>query len=120
MMKFIYLANTMVFNFLLKKRMSVLITGFIQSLLKIDFVLFPNNVMIHWSSVKTSDHWNTNFSKREKWGFEILGTKGILAQQSGLGLRWLDSPFFPQKDDTVKWQDPPAPANWRTASLSGW
>ncbi len=73
---------------------------------------FPNAVTVHWTSVKTGDHWNTSFSKREKWGFEILGTKGIIAQQSGSGSAWLDSPFLAQKDDTVKWRDLPQPTNW--------
>jgi predicted dehydrogenase len=70
---------------------------------------FPSNVMVHWSSLKRTDHWNTNFSKREKWAFEILGTKGIIAHQAGLDFAWLDSPFFGHVNDDVKWQPLPLP-----------
>lgn len=73
---------------------------------------FPGNLPVSWSSAQRADHWNTNFSPREKWAFEILGTKGILAYQSGFGFAWLDSPFFAHKDETTKWQDLPSPANW--------
>jgi predicted dehydrogenase len=73
---------------------------------------FPNNLAVHWCSVKTGDHWNTSFAKRDKWAFEILGTKGILAYQSGLEFAWLDAPFLAQKDEVVKWKDLPAPADW--------
>jgi predicted dehydrogenase len=73
---------------------------------------FRNNLAIHWSSVKTGDPWNTSAVKGEKWAFEILGTKGILAYQSGLEFAWLDSPFLAQKDGAVKWKDLPAPADW--------
>jgi predicted dehydrogenase len=69
---------------------------------------FPKNVMVHWSSVKRSDQWNASSSK---WAFEILGTKGILAEQSGGDLLWLDSPFLAHKEDAVKWQPLPSPAN---------
>jgi predicted dehydrogenase len=62
---------------------------------------FKNNLVINWASVKRGDHWNTNFSKREKWAFEILGTKGIIAYQSGLDFAWLDSPFLAHKDATT-------------------
>lgn len=73
---------------------------------------FPRNLAIHWSSVKTDDHWNTSFSKREKWAFEILGTKGIIAYQSGLEFAWLDSPFLALLDGAVKWQSLPKPSDW--------
>jgi predicted dehydrogenase len=73
---------------------------------------FPANVMVHWNSVKTADHWNTSFSRRDKWAFEILGTKGILAYQSGGSFVWLNSPFFTSQDDGVGWQPLPQPANW--------
>lgn len=62
---------------------------------------FKNNLVINWASVKRNDHWNTNFSKREKWSFEILGTRGIIAYQSGLDFAWIDSPFFAHKDGTT-------------------
>lgn len=62
---------------------------------------FKNNLVVNWASVKRNDHWNTNFSKREKWAFEILGTKGIIAYQSGYEFGWLGSPFFAHKDGTT-------------------
>jgi predicted dehydrogenase len=71
---------------------------------------FPGDVMVHWSSVKRSDAWNTGVLPRERWAFEILGTKGILAQQSEFA--WLNSPFLEHKQDGVEWQDLPQPARW--------
>lgn len=73
---------------------------------------FPKNVTVHWSSITTQDQWNTSFSKREKWAFEIFGTKGIIAYQSGLEFAWLDSPFLAHKDGAVQWQPLPQPADW--------
>ncbi|MBI5383236.1 MAG: Gfo/Idh/MocA family oxidoreductase [Verrucomicrobia bacterium] len=74
---------------------------------------FPKSVVAHWSSVKRNDHWNTNFApKREKWAFEILGTKGVIAYQSGVEFLWLDSPFLAQKDAAAKWQPLPAPSGF--------
>jgi predicted dehydrogenase len=73
---------------------------------------FPAGIMVHWDSVKSPDHWNTNFSRREKWAFEILGTKGILAYQSGGDFAWLDSPFFTNEDEKVRWRPLPAPARF--------
>jgi predicted dehydrogenase len=73
---------------------------------------FRPNLAVHWSSVKTGDPWNTSAVKGEKWAFEILGSKGILAYQSGLEFAWLDSPFLAQKDAAAKWRDLPAPADW--------
>ena len=71
---------------------------------------FPHDIMVHWSSVKRSDHWNTNAFPCEKWALEILGTKGILAQQSDFA--WLDSPFLQHKNDGVQWRDLPRPSHW--------
>ena len=73
---------------------------------------FPNNVTVHWASVKTSDRWNITPSQPEKWAFEILGTKGIIAYQSGVEFGWLDSPYFLHQSDGVSWQPLPQPANW--------
>lgn len=73
---------------------------------------FPGNLLVHWSSIKTSDHWNTPFTKREKWTFEILGTKGIIGYQSGLDFRWFDSPFLIATDESVKWKPLPEPDPW--------
>lgn len=69
---------------------------------------FPNNLMVHWDSVKTGDHFNTRFSSRENWAFEIFGTKGIIAFQAGFGFSWLNSPYLTHKDET-RWRDLPAP-----------
>jgi hypothetical protein len=42
----------------------------------------------------------------------MLGTRGILAQQSGPGFLWLASPFLAHKDNAVQWKPLPQPANW--------
>ncbi len=73
---------------------------------------FPQNLVVHWSSVKTADHWNTNFSRAEKWAFEILGTKRVVAYQSGIEFAYLDSPFLLQKTNEVRWQALPEPERW--------
>jgi predicted dehydrogenase len=73
---------------------------------------FARNPVAHWGSVTTGDRWNTKFSDRENWAFEIHGTKGILAYQSGFGFAWLDSPFLAHRNDAVRWQELPAPADW--------
>ena len=73
---------------------------------------FPKNVTVQWSSVKTSDGWNTTASQPEKWAFEILGTKGIIACQSGADFGWLNSPFLLHRADGVSWQPLPQPSNW--------
>ncbi len=75
-------------------------------------IAFPNNIFCHWTSVKTSDHWNTNFSKREKWRFDINGTKAMLAYQSGLEAAIWNSPFPAHTDGSVTWKDLPEPQNW--------
>jgi predicted dehydrogenase len=69
---------------------------------------FPNNIGISWSSVRTDDDWNSRKMKVERGGFEIHGSKRIIAYQVGVGFVWLDSPFLPQKDESVKWQKFPA------------
>jgi predicted dehydrogenase len=72
---------------------------------------FPANLMVRWDSVNTGDQWNTRFSPRDNWAFEIFGTQGIIAYQSGFGFAWLNSPFLAHKDNT-RWQDLPKPKNW--------
>jgi predicted dehydrogenase len=66
----------------------------------------PNNVMFHWSSVKTTAPWG---GKGGRWAFEILGTKRILAYQDGLGFVGLDSPFLAHPDAAMKWRPLPEP-----------
>ncbi len=73
---------------------------------------FPKNVQMFWTSQKTGDKWNTNFSKREKWGFEVVGTKRVVVYQSGFGFAFLDSPFLAHLDEASKWQPLPEPANY--------
>lgn len=68
---------------------------------------FPRDVTVHWASVTRGDGWNGG-GGRERWAFEILGTKGILAWQAATGVMWLDSPFFAHNDPPVAWK--PAPA----------
>lgn len=70
---------------------------------------FPGNLGITWSSVRAADGWNLRSSPRERWAFEILGTKGIVAYQSGVGFRWSDSPFFLRGEEGTGWQPLPAP-----------
>lgn len=74
---------------------------------------FPKNIYCTWYSFKTDDHWNTNFDKREKWRFEIQGTKGILAYQPGFGAAYYPSPFPAHRDDGIAWQPLPQPKNNR-------
>jgi predicted dehydrogenase len=76
--------------------------------------LFPGNVMVHWSSVKTSDSWNIAPMRRERWAFEILGSKGVVGYQSGLDFRWLESPILIQPEDGATWKrlPEPTPVSW--------
>lgn len=68
---------------------------------------WPDGLVVTWSSKKTSDHWNTPFDRREKWSFEILGTRRIIGYQSDFA--YLDSPFFTNRDDGIRWRPLPAP-----------
>ncbi|HNU52588.1 MAG TPA: Gfo/Idh/MocA family oxidoreductase [Verrucomicrobiota bacterium] len=72
---------------------------------------FPDNTMLHWSSVKRGGDWNTPSAGREKWCLEILGTKGILAYQPNVGFVWLDSPFFAHHTAQPAWTPAPLPQN---------
>lgn len=74
---------------------------------------FTHSIHATWSSIRTADHWNTNFSPREKWAFQITGTKRIIGYQSGFGFAYLDSPFLVQKKDTIQWADLPEPQKWK-------
>jgi predicted dehydrogenase len=69
---------------------------------------FNENVVMHWSSVTTSDDWTTRAFNRGKWAFEIYGSKGIIGYQDGVGFMLLKSPFLMHKDDT-RWQPLPNP-----------
>ena len=74
---------------------------------------FPNNLFCHWTSVKTNDHWNTRFSDRENWRFDVNGTKAIIAHQSVAGAAIWNSPFPAHTDGSVQWTDLPEPSGWR-------
>lgn len=71
---------------------------------------FNNNLVVNWVSIKRNDHWNKNFSKVEKWAFEILGTKGIIFYQSGLDFKWINSPFL---SNSAAITDLPEPDNFQ-------
>jgi len=73
---------------------------------------FANNIGATWYSVKRSDHWNSQFSKRQKWGFEVYGTRRIIGYQSGYGPAYLDSPFLMHPGDRGAWQELPEPQDW--------
>lgn len=70
---------------------------------------FAGNVTATWDSVRTTDDWNQPRGPREHWSFEILGTRRLLAYQSGVGFAWLDSPDWLHPANDVKWQPLPAP-----------
>jgi len=74
---------------------------------------FSHGVIASWQSMKMGpeSEWNTEFQRpREKWSFEVYGTKRILAYQVGLGFRVWDSPFPGPKDEGMTWQAlPPVP-----------
>jgi predicted dehydrogenase len=70
-----------------------------------------DGMVARWSSVTTRDDWTTRRLKRERWAFEILGSRRIVAWQSGIGFRYLDSPFHRHPDASGEWQLlPEAPA----------
>jgi predicted dehydrogenase len=70
---------------------------------------FGRNLLAHWSSLKTGDDWNRTSGPREKWAFEIYGTRRILAYQAGFGFAYLDSPFLAHRDDLARWRELPEP-----------
>lgn len=73
---------------------------------------FRDGLVARWSSVTTKDDWTTRRFRRERWAFEILGSKRIVAWQSGIGFRFLDSPFHLHPDAPADWQPlPDAPAS---------
>lgn len=70
---------------------------------------FPGNVAVTWESVRANDGWNQPRGPREHWAFEILGTRRVLAHQSGAGFAFLDSPHLLHPANDVPWQPLPAP-----------
>lgn len=71
---------------------------------------FAGNVAATWESVSAKDAWNQPPGPREHWSFEILGTRRVLAYQSGLGFAFLDSPYMLHPANDLKWQPLPTPA----------
>ncbi len=71
---------------------------------------FPGNIHVTWDSTKTADPWNTKATQREKWAFEIYGTKRIIASQAGLDFAWLDSPFLAHLTREPAWKELPEAA----------
>lgn len=69
---------------------------------------FGNNITATWESVTTPDDWNKAKFARERWSFEIIGSKRIVAYQPGFGFGVLESPFHAHKDATGMWQSLPA------------
>jgi predicted dehydrogenase len=75
---------------------------------------FNNNIQIYWSSVKTDDFWNKSsriegdpVEGREKWGFDMFGTKGYLYYRSGFGIKIFRSSWLVPGDSSLMWQDIP-------------
>ncbi len=73
---------------------------------------FPDNVAATWESVTTDNGWNQPKGPREHWAFEMLGTRRIIAYQSGAGFGFLDSPDLLQPANEVKWQPLPEPRDF--------
>jgi predicted dehydrogenase len=71
---------------------------------------FAENVAATWESVSAKDAWNQPPGPREHWSFEILGTRRVLAYQSGVGFAFLDSPYLLHPANDLKWQPLPTPA----------
>jgi predicted dehydrogenase len=70
---------------------------------------FSDGVYAHWSSVKTREGWSRPADRRDHWAFELLGTKRIVAYQSGAGFACLDSPYLLHPDNAARWQPLPEP-----------
>lgn len=68
---------------------------------------FADNVTATWESVKAGDGWNQSRGPREHWSFELLGTRGILGYQSGVGFGWLESPYLFHPANDLKWRPLP-------------
>jgi predicted dehydrogenase len=80
---------------------------------------FPGGLVARWSSVKTADDWNTRPLKRERWAFEMLGSRRILAWQSIREFGVLDSPFYLNPGRNPAWHPlPPAPDDPEAAGIS--
>lgn len=70
---------------------------------------FPGNLAATWESVRADNGWNQPQGPREHWAFEILGTRRVLAYQSGAGFAFLDSPYLLHPANDMKWHPLPVP-----------
>ncbi|MCP5519730.1 MAG: Gfo/Idh/MocA family oxidoreductase [Verrucomicrobiales bacterium] len=68
---------------------------------------FPGGMAVRWSSVTTDDDWTTR-SLRERWAFEMFGSRRLLAWQSGIEFRYRDTPFLLHPESGADWQPLPA------------
>ncbi|HKJ69364.1 MAG TPA: Gfo/Idh/MocA family oxidoreductase, partial [bacterium] len=76
---------------------------------------FSGNIQGYWSSVKTGDHWNNSagvkgdpLQERQKWGFDIFGTAGIIYYRAEDGIRVLPSPYPDPGVEHIDWRELPA------------
>lgn len=76
---------------------------------------FGGNLSATWQSVAAGDGWNQPKGPLEHWSFEILGTRRVLAYQSGAGFGCLDSPYLFQPAGEVRWQPLPEPREFRAS-----
>jgi predicted dehydrogenase len=79
---------------------------------------FAGGLAARWSSVKTTDDWNTRPLKRERWAFEMLGSRRILAWQSIKAFGVLDSPFYLNPGEELVWHPmPPVKGDLEAAGI---
>ncbi len=71
---------------------------------------FPGNIHGYWSSIKTGDQWNNSaraphdpLEDRQKWGFDIFGTKGIVYYRSNDEIKVLRTPYPAPGVEHVDW-----------------
>jgi len=70
---------------------------------------FRGNLAVSWASVKAGGDWNQPRPPREHWSWEVLGTRRIIAYQSGAGFAFLDSPYVMHPANDMRWQPLPDP-----------
>ena len=66
-------------------------------------------VVASWSSVTTSDDWNTRRFDRERWSFMVTGTRRVVGFHSGWGFGYVDSPFLMHSGAEAQWRPLPDP-----------
>ena len=72
---------------------------------------FPGNIHGYWSSIKTGDQWNKSaraphdpLEDRQKWGFDIFGTEGIVYYRSKDEIKMLRTPYPAPGLEDVDWR----------------